>query len=68
VLAQDCRTPPAYRRGEGLVLFSSLDEAADRAAAIVGDYARHARAARTLAEDCFDSNKVLARVAAEAMA
>jgi hypothetical protein len=26
------------------------------------DYARHARAARAIAEDCFDSDKVLRRL------
>lgn len=63
VLAQDCGTPAAYRRGEGLVLFTSLDEAADGARAIVADYPRHARAARELAEAHFDSAKVLRRIA-----
>jgi hypothetical protein len=45
--------------GEGLIGFSSPDEAAEGAARIMRDYEAHASAARTIAEDCFDSDKVL---------
>jgi hypothetical protein len=47
--------------GEGLLAFSTLEEAAAAAAAVSGDYDRHAKAARALAEELFDSDKVLAR-------
>jgi hypothetical protein len=59
VLVQDTgfsRTLPA---SEGLVAFRTLDEAAAGATMIITDYERHARAARTIAEEFFDSDKVL---------
>jgi len=45
--------------GRGLLTFRTLEEAAIRAAAITADYEVHAKAARALAESCFDSDKVL---------
>jgi hypothetical protein len=36
--------------------------------AVEGDYARHARAARAIAETCFDSAPVLTRLIEEASA
>jgi hypothetical protein len=44
---------------EGLLTFSTVQEAVDGLAAIESDYLRHARAARRLAEQHFDSAKVL---------
>lgn len=41
--------------GEGLLRFSSLEEAAEALAAVESDYRRHARAARHTAETHFDS-------------
>jgi hypothetical protein len=67
VLVQDTgftRTLPA---GEGLVAFQTMDEAAAGARAIAGDYERHARAARAIAEEHFDSDRVLARLLAEVL-
>jgi hypothetical protein len=52
--------------GEGLVAFRTVDEAIDGAARIVRDYDRHCTAARRLAEEFFDSDKVICRLAAEA--
>ena len=43
----------------GLVLFSSLAEAADGVRRIAADYAEHAGAARQIAEQRFDSDRVL---------
>jgi hypothetical protein len=48
--------------GEGLLVFRNLDEAAAGARRIMQDYDRHCRAARALAEDYFDSDKVLGRL------
>jgi hypothetical protein len=62
VLAQD--TGFAHD-GDGLVRFSTLEEAVEGAEAIVADYARHARAARALAEERFDSDRVLTRLLRE---
>lgn len=52
------RTVPA---GEGLVSFRTLDEAVAGAERIVREYDAHASAARAIAEEHFDSDKVLAR-------
>jgi hypothetical protein len=46
--------------GKGLVTFRTLDEAVAGAEAILDDYPGHARAAREVAESCFDSDLVLA--------
>jgi hypothetical protein len=53
--------------GEGLMTFRTLDEAAAGAEAIMADYDRHARAARAIAEEHFDSNKVLTRMLEDAL-
>ena len=59
VLAQDTGLGDLYPVGEGLVTFSSYDEAVEGVRAITGDYERHALASRRLAEECFDSDQVL---------
>lgn len=48
--------------GCGLLAFSDVDEAADAVRAVERDYEAQCRAARRLAEDHFDSDKVLARL------
>jgi hypothetical protein len=65
VLAQDTGFTRLYETGEGLVAFSDLEQAAAGADLIGGDYARHSRAAREIAEEHFDSRKVLRRLAAK---
>jgi hypothetical protein len=62
VLAQDTGFTRLYPTGEGLLAFSSLDDACAGAELISGSYARHARGARALAEEHFDSRKVLSRL------
>jgi hypothetical protein len=47
---------------EGLFRFSSLDGAAESLACINGNYERHCRAAREIAEAWFDSARVLTRI------
>jgi hypothetical protein len=59
VLAQDTGLGDALPAGEGLLTFTSLEEAAEATRAIGRDYTRHARAARRLAEEYFDSSKIL---------
>jgi hypothetical protein len=59
VLAQETGFSRLYGTGEGLLSFSDLDEAAAGAEAIASNYDVHARAARALAEEHFDSRKVL---------
>jgi hypothetical protein len=58
--------PLGVPAGEGLVIFRTLDEAAAGADDIVADYSRHAAAARRIAEEYFDSDKVLTRFLADA--
>jgi hypothetical protein len=59
-LVQDTGFSRELPVGEGLLCFRTLDEAVAGAASIAGDYDRHARAARDLAEELFDSDVVLA--------
>jgi hypothetical protein len=59
VLAQDTGLAGHYPLGGGLLTFSTLEEAEDGVARISTDYALHARAARALAEEHFDSDRVL---------
>ena len=51
--------------GEGIVTFKSLDDAIAGAERIVRDYRAHAAAARRIAVDYFDSDKVLAKLCDE---
>jgi hypothetical protein len=62
VIAQDTGLDGLYPLGEGLVTFRTVDEAAAAVHEIAGDYRRHARAARALAEAYFDSDLVLANL------
>jgi hypothetical protein len=62
VLARDTGIGRLYPCGEGLLTFSTLKEAAAGVETINRDYTRHARAARAIAEEYFDSDKVLARL------
>ena len=62
VIAQDTGLAPFVPTGEGLIEFSSTDEAASAIERVRCDYGRHSAAARDLAEECFDANKVLPRL------
>jgi len=53
--------------GIGVVPFSTLDEAVDAIRAVQGDYEKHCRAAREIAEATFDSSKVLGELVEAAM-
>lgn len=64
-LVQDTGCGRLSPAGEGLVTFRTPAEAAEGAARIAGDYERHARAARALAENLFDSDRVLGRLLEE---
>lgn len=59
VLAQDTGYGSWLPVGEGLLSFSDLDSACVSIERINADYARHAVAARRIAEEFFDSDKVL---------
>lgn len=62
VVAQDTGFGEALPVGDGLLPFGSVEEAAAAVAGVEGHYARHARAARELAEQHLDSRKVLPRL------
>jgi hypothetical protein len=62
VVAQDTGLDALYPGGEGLLTFKDPDDARAAVEEVGGNYARHARAARELAEDRFDSSKVLGRL------
>jgi hypothetical protein len=66
-LVQDTGFSRNYPVGEGLVPFRTLDEAAAGAARIGAAYETHAAAARALAEEHFDSDKVLTRFLEQAL-
>jgi len=59
VLAQDTGLGKLLPHGQGLLLFSTIEEAADGVAQILGNHAAHSRSARAIAEECFRSDKVL---------
>ncbi|MFW5904605.1 MAG: glycosyltransferase [bacterium] len=64
VLAQDTGFGRNYPAGTGLVAFSDLDEAQEGVCRIRQVYRRHSRAARALAAEHFDSDRVLSRLLA----
>jgi hypothetical protein len=59
VVAQDTGLGGLLPTGQGLLTFTTQDEAAECVESMAGDYARHARAARAIAEEYFDSSQVL---------
>jgi hypothetical protein len=61
-LVQDTGLASHYPLGDGLVAYSTLDEAVSGAHAILADYHDHAHAARRLAEQHFDCRRVLSRL------
>jgi hypothetical protein len=62
VLVQDTGFSRNYPVGEGLVAFSSVEEAVAGAERIAAEYDSHSRSARALAEEYFDSDRVLGRL------
>jgi hypothetical protein len=62
VLAQDTAFGRFLPTGDGLFAFRTHDDVLAAIEALRGGYARHARAARALAEEFFDSRRVLPRL------
>jgi hypothetical protein len=58
-IAQDTGFSSLLPTGEGLFAFRTIDDVLAGIESLNSDYERHRRAARTLAEDVFDSDKVL---------
>jgi hypothetical protein len=65
VLARDTGIKHLYPTGEDLLTFSTLDEAAAGVDEINRNYTRHCQAAREIAEEYFDSDKVLRQLLAK---
>jgi hypothetical protein len=68
VVLQDTGFSEFLPTGEGLLAFSDLEGAVAGILEVEEHYDRHARAARAIAEEYFDSKKVLSRLIAEATA
>ena len=67
VLVQDTGVDRILPTGQGLLTFRTLDEAVTGAEVILGNYSRNCRAAREIAEEFFDSDRVLTRFLEEAL-
>ena len=67
VVTQDSGFDKWLPTGEGLFSFRTLDDAANALNAIDADYPRHSAAARRIAQDHLDSNKVLNELLARVM-
>jgi hypothetical protein len=62
VVAQDTGFGPFIETGEGLMAFTTTDDAVSAIEELRRDYRRHARAARAIAEKHFDSDRVLVKL------
>jgi hypothetical protein len=62
VVAQETGFSELYPTGAGLISFEDLDGAAAAVEQVARDYSRHAAAARTIAQEHFDSDRVLQRL------
>lgn len=62
VVAQDTGLADVLPVGTGIVPFATIDEAVEAVQRVRRDYAAHARAARSIAEEYFDSGIVLTRL------
>jgi hypothetical protein len=67
VVVQDTGFTGTIPSGEGVLAFSTLDEAVDCIRRVELDSTRHSRAAREIAAEFFDSRKVLASLVERAM-
>jgi hypothetical protein len=67
VVVQDTGFGVVLPVGEGLLTFTSLEQAVAAIRDVEANYASHAKAARAIAEAYFDSDKILARLIAQAL-
>ena len=67
VVVQDTGFSQTIPTGEGLLAFTTMEEARRAIREVEGNYERHSRAARGIAEAYFDSDKVLKRLIDDAM-
>jgi hypothetical protein len=68
VVVQETGFSKVLPTGEGIISFSNINEAVDGIREIENDYERHSRAARAIAEEYFDSGRVLGKLIESAMA
>lgn len=62
VVAQDTGASWGGPPGEGMLTFATPEEAVDAVEQVAADYSRHARAARAIALEHFESDRVLGRL------
>jgi hypothetical protein len=62
VITQETGFTKNYGSKEGLLSFQTVDEIADAVREINADYAKHSRAARALAREVFEAEKVLGSI------
>lgn len=67
VVVQDTGFAPVIPVGEGILSFQTVGEAVAAIKEVEGNYVRHAKAARSIAEEYFDSARVLTHMIEEAM-
>jgi hypothetical protein len=67
VIVQDTGFSTVLPVGEGIAPFTTMEEAVSAIKEVESDYARHAKAARAIAEEYFDSDKILTRLIEEAL-
>lgn len=66
VVVQDTGFADRIPTGEGVLAFETLEQAAEAIERLAAEPARHARAAREIARECFDSAGVLTRLLEDA--
>ena len=67
VVVQDTGFKDILPVGEGILPFSTIGEAESAIHEVQKNYSKHSRAAREIAEEWFDSDKVLSRLLEVAM-
>ena len=67
VIVQDTGFSSVLPVGEGVLVFDTIDHAAEAIRIIESDYDRHCRAARGFAEEYFDAGRVLGSLVERAM-
>ena len=67
VVVQDTGFPAVLPVGEGIFAFKTIEDASAAIEKIEANYASEAKAARAIAEEYFDSEKVLTRLIEEAL-
>ncbi len=68
VVVQDTGFGCVLPVGEGVLAFTDMKEAVEAIGGVQADYRRHAKAARAVAEEYFDSRKVLSKLVDDAIA